>query len=219
MRRPPSRPASGSVPPRPRRQATPSTSRIGINGWAPCNCSVRWWSLGADVCPDTRGQKVRRFQSLPAGVFQSALCAGLQVVHLILDNGSTHAPKRLGPWIRRWRCPLKSGFTGCRRMPVGSIRSRSSSARCTVTSSPRTIFRVRWRWRSISRPILMSSIGIRRRGWRGGKNYTYSEDTPDLACVCRCAHGWRLSRYQRYQRIFLLASLELWLRQWEPDLS
>jgi len=28
-----------------------------------------------------------------------------------------------------------------------------------------------------------------------------------------------LSRYQRYQRIFLLASLELWLRRWEPELS
>jgi len=27
-----------------------------------------------------------------------------------------------------------------------------------------------------------------------------------------------LSRYQRYQRVFLLASLELWLRQWEPRL-
>src|SRR5262252_13561 len=63
--------------------------------------------------------------------------------------------------LRRWRCPLKSGFTGCRRTRVGSIRSRSSSAKCSVTSSPRTIFRVRWPWRSSSRPILMHSIGTR----------------------------------------------------------
>jgi hypothetical protein len=32
-------------------------------------------------------------------LFQSALCTGLQVVHLSLDNGSTHAPKQLGSWI------------------------------------------------------------------------------------------------------------------------
>ena len=31
--------------------------------------------------------------------FASALCQGLQVLHLILDNGSTHAPKQLGTWI------------------------------------------------------------------------------------------------------------------------
>jgi DDE superfamily endonuclease/Homeodomain-like domain len=31
--------------------------------------------------------------------FQSALCAGLKVVHLRLDNGSTHAPKQLGTWL------------------------------------------------------------------------------------------------------------------------
>jgi transposase len=32
-------------------------------------------------------------------LFQSALCAGLKGVHLIRDNGSTQAPKQLGPWI------------------------------------------------------------------------------------------------------------------------
>jgi DDE superfamily endonuclease len=31
--------------------------------------------------------------------FQSARCAGLQVVHRMLDNGSTHAPKPLRPWM------------------------------------------------------------------------------------------------------------------------
>jgi hypothetical protein len=32
-------------------------------------------------------------------LFRSALCAGLTVVHLILDKGSTHAPKQLGTWM------------------------------------------------------------------------------------------------------------------------
>jgi hypothetical protein len=31
--------------------------------------------------------------------FQSALCVGVKVVHLILDNGPTHAPKQLGSWL------------------------------------------------------------------------------------------------------------------------
>jgi transposase len=39
------------------------------------------------------------FKAFLLAFFQSALCAGLPVVHLILDNGSTHAPKQLGPWI------------------------------------------------------------------------------------------------------------------------
>jgi hypothetical protein len=39
------------------------------------------------------------FKAFLLALFQSALCAGLTVVHLILDNGSTHAPKQLGPWI------------------------------------------------------------------------------------------------------------------------
>ena len=32
-------------------------------------------------------------------LFASALCLGLKVLHLILDNGSTHAPKQLGTWL------------------------------------------------------------------------------------------------------------------------
>src|SRR5262249_28912892 len=59
--------------------------------------------------------------------------------------------------------PLKCGFTGYRRMRVGSIKSRSSSARYNGTSSLRTISPVRWPWRSSSRPILLSSISTRSR--------------------------------------------------------
>jgi transposase len=45
------------------------------------------------------GRKFADFQAFLRELFQSALCAGLKVVHLILDNGSTHAPKQLGLWI------------------------------------------------------------------------------------------------------------------------
>jgi DDE superfamily endonuclease/homeodomain-containing protein len=45
------------------------------------------------------GRKFADFKAFLLELFQSALCAGLKVVHLILDNGSTHAPKQLGSWI------------------------------------------------------------------------------------------------------------------------
>ena len=45
------------------------------------------------------GRKFADFKAFLLELFQSALCAGLKVVHLILDNGSTHAPKQLGTWI------------------------------------------------------------------------------------------------------------------------
>jgi transposase len=39
------------------------------------------------------------FQSFLQQLFASARCRALKVLHLILDNGSTHAPKQLGGWI------------------------------------------------------------------------------------------------------------------------
>src|SRR4030095_10283659 len=45
------------------------------------------------------GKTFADFKAFLLELFQSALCAGLKVVHLILDNGSTHAPKQRGPWI------------------------------------------------------------------------------------------------------------------------
>jgi transposase len=39
------------------------------------------------------------FKAFLLALFQSALGAGVQVLHLILDNGPTHAPKQLGTWL------------------------------------------------------------------------------------------------------------------------
>jgi transposase len=39
------------------------------------------------------------FKAFLRAFFQSALCVGIKVVHLILDNGPTHAPKQLGTWL------------------------------------------------------------------------------------------------------------------------
>jgi transposase len=39
------------------------------------------------------------FQAFLLDLFPSALCTGITVLHLILDNGPTHAPKQLGTWL------------------------------------------------------------------------------------------------------------------------
>lgn len=39
------------------------------------------------------------FKAFLLAFFQSALCVGVKVLHLILDNGPTHAPKQLGVWL------------------------------------------------------------------------------------------------------------------------
>jgi transposase-like protein len=39
------------------------------------------------------------FKAFLQAFFQSALCTGIKVLHLILDNGPTHAPKQLGTWL------------------------------------------------------------------------------------------------------------------------
>ena len=61
------------------------------------------WALrgaaGLPFARPHRGKTFADFKAFLLELFQSALCAGLKVVHLILDNGSTHAPKPLGPWI------------------------------------------------------------------------------------------------------------------------
>ena len=54
---------------------------------------------GRTVARTRSGRKFTDFKAFLGELFQSALCTGLQVVHLLLDNGSTHAPKQLGSWI------------------------------------------------------------------------------------------------------------------------
>lgn len=39
------------------------------------------------------------FQTFLLQLFAGALCKGLKVLHIIMDNGTTHAPKQLGAWI------------------------------------------------------------------------------------------------------------------------
>jgi transposase len=39
------------------------------------------------------------FKAFLTDLFQTSLCAGITVLHLILDNGPTHAPKQLALWL------------------------------------------------------------------------------------------------------------------------
>jgi hypothetical protein len=40
-----------------------------------------------------------QFKAFLLGMFASSICKGIKTLHLILDNGPTHAPKQLGNWI------------------------------------------------------------------------------------------------------------------------
>jgi hypothetical protein len=52
------------------------------------------------TCTQTRpSKKFVDFTAFLHAFFPSALCAGITVLHLILDNGPTHAPKQLATWL------------------------------------------------------------------------------------------------------------------------
>jgi transposase len=44
-------------------------------------------------------KKFADFKAFLQELFQSSLCASITVLHLILDNGPTHAPKQLATWL------------------------------------------------------------------------------------------------------------------------
>ena len=44
-------------------------------------------------------KKFLDFKAFLLDLFQSSLCTGITVLHLILDNGPTHAPKQLATWL------------------------------------------------------------------------------------------------------------------------
>ena len=46
------------------------------------------------------------FQVFLRTLFGSLWCQDIRLVHLILDNGPTHAPKQIKPWIRSLRLPF-----------------------------------------------------------------------------------------------------------------
>jgi hypothetical protein len=62
-------------------------------------CCARMGASGLTFARTRSGKTFADCKAFLLELFQSALCAGLQVVHLMLANGSTHAPKQLGPWI------------------------------------------------------------------------------------------------------------------------
>jgi hypothetical protein len=52
-------------------------------------------------------KKFADFKGFLSEFFQSSLCAGVRVIHLILDNGPTHAPKQLGTWLASLELPFE----------------------------------------------------------------------------------------------------------------
>lgn len=56
-------------------------------------------ATGVTFARTRASKKFVDFKAFLLEMFQSSICAGKKVVHLILDNGTTHAPKQLGGWI------------------------------------------------------------------------------------------------------------------------
>ena len=56
-------------------------------------------ATGVTFARTRASKKFADFKAFLLEMFQSSICAGKKVVHLILDNGTTHAPKQLGGWI------------------------------------------------------------------------------------------------------------------------
>jgi transposase len=52
-------------------------------------------------------KKLVDFKAFLLAFFHSALCEGIQVLHLILDNGPTHAPKQLETWLASLELPFE----------------------------------------------------------------------------------------------------------------
>ncbi len=46
------------------------------------------------------------FQAFLRVLFASVWCRKIRALHLILDNGSTHAPRRLDVWLRTLDLPF-----------------------------------------------------------------------------------------------------------------
>jgi len=77
----------------------PSKLQNGIKGWDSATALGADGCCGADVHPDRSRNTCVDCKTFLLAFSQSALCTGLHVVYLILDNGSTHIPKQLGTGI------------------------------------------------------------------------------------------------------------------------
>jgi transposase len=52
-------------------------------------------------------KKFADFKAFLGELFQSSLCTGITALHLILDNGPTHAPKQLATWLASLELPFE----------------------------------------------------------------------------------------------------------------
>ena len=62
---------------------------------------------GLTFAPTRTTKKFVDFKAFLQAFFQSTLGTGVKVLHLILDNGPTHAPKQLGAWLAALELPFE----------------------------------------------------------------------------------------------------------------
>ena len=64
-------------------------------------------AIGLTFAQTRTTKKFVDFKAFLHAFFQSTLCTGVKVLHLILDNGPTHAPKQLGAWLAALELPFE----------------------------------------------------------------------------------------------------------------
>ena len=66
-----------------------------------------WVHTGQTMARCFPRKRFMEFQDFLMMIFQSLWTKRIRVLHLILDNGSTHAPKQIRKWIRDLKLPFK----------------------------------------------------------------------------------------------------------------
>lgn len=64
-------------------------------------------STGETIARCFQRKRFVEFQTFLHTVFSSLLCKNICCLHLIMDNGSTHAPKKIKTWIKQLKFPFE----------------------------------------------------------------------------------------------------------------
>jgi asparagine synthase (glutamine-hydrolysing) len=126
----------------------------------------------------------------------------------------------LDPEVFRFSARLPIGLKVRRRSPKHLLRKLALNALpASIVNRPKQGFAIpfdRWsgnRMHDFLRELLLSSSSRSRTLLLPGAAQAL------LSAFRGAANRGELSAYQIYQRIFMLASLELWLRKWSPSLN
>jgi hypothetical protein len=92
--------------------------------------------------------------------FQSFLCAGITGLHLLLDNGPTHAPKQLATWLASLELAFEVRLYWLPTYASWLDQAELSLAKFSAMSSHQVTLPVPWLWSGPDKRTLPTSITI-----------------------------------------------------------